>query len=210
MRSTKTRLVPDEDMGTVFVNVTTPPGSSLHQTIKAMEEVEACIYASNLNRFSKLYRVYIQADKDFRLDKDALNNMFVRTDGGEMAPIGQFVTLTKAYGPETLTRFNLYSSIQVNAMMNDGYSSGDVIRAAVSAAAIRLRPILMTVLCMAIGMLPLVFASGAGANGNISLGTGVVGGLLVGTLALLFVVPALFIVFQAMQERLMPDRKRDE
>ena len=167
-------------------------------------------YASNLNRFSKLYRVYIQADKDFRLDTDALNNMFVRTDGGEMAPIGQFVTLTKAYGPETLTRFNLYSSIQVNAMMNDGYSSGDVIRAAVSAAAIRLRPILMTVLCMAIGMLPLVFASGAGANGNISLGTGVVGGLLVGTLALLFVVPALFIVFQAMQERLMPDRKRDE
>ena len=367
MRSTKTGLVPDEDMGTVFVNVTTPPGSSLHQTIKAMEEVEACIkdipqierysnvsgysmmggqapsggmliiklknwserpddedyitsviseiyrrtanvhsaklfafaqptimgystgsgvelyvqdraggsietlkehtdkfiaalnarpevqmayttfdtkfpqylvevdaarckrmgvspsdvlsvmsgyiggnYASNLNRFSKLYRVYIQADKDFRLDTDALNNMFVRTDGGEMAPIGQFITLTKAYGPETLTRFNLYSSIQVNAMMNDGYSSGDVIRAAVSAAAIRLRPILMTVLCMAIGMLPLVFASGAGANGNISLGTGVVGGLLVGTLALLFVVPALFIVFQAMQERLMPDRKRDE
>ena len=287
-------------------------------------------YASNLNRFSKLYRVYIQADKDFRLDKDALNNMFVRTDAGDMAPIGQFVTLTKAYGPETLTRFNLYSSIQVNAMMNDGYSSGDVIRAveevaretlpvgygyefggitreeagsgsntvivfalcivfiylilcalyeslfvplavmlsvpfgllgsfalsklcglenniymqtglimligllaktailiteyaatrrrqgmtlaqaAVSAAAIRLRPILMTVLCMAIGMLPLVFASGAGANGNISLGTGVVGGLLVGTLALLFVVPALFIVFQAMQERLMPARKRDE
>ncbi len=63
---------------------------------------------------------------------------------------------------------------------------------------------------MAIGMLPLVFASGAGANGNISLGTGVVGGLLVGTLTLLFVVPVLFIVFQAMQERLMPDRKRDE
>ena len=487
MRTTKTGLVPDEDMGTVFVNVTTPPGSSLHQTIKAMEEVEACIkdipqiecysnvsgysmmggqapsggmliiklknwserpddedyitsviaeiyrrtanvhsaklfafaqptimgystgsgvelyvqdraggsietlkehtdkfiaalnarpevqmayttfdtkfpqylvevdaarckrmgvspsdvlsvmsgyiggnYASNLNRFSKLYRVYIQADKDFRLDTDALNNMFVRTEDGDMAPIGQFVTLTKAYGPETLTRFNLYSSIQVNAMMNDGYSSGDVIRAveevaqetlpvgygyeyagitreeagsgsntvivfaicivfiylilcalyeslfvplavmlsvpfglmgsfalsrlcglenniymqtglimligllaktailvteyaatrrrqgmtlaqaAVSAAAVRLRPILMTVLTMVFGMLPLVFSSGAGANGNISLGTGVVGGLLVGTLALLFVVPALFIVFQAMQERLMPDRKRDE
>ena len=287
-------------------------------------------YVSNLNRFSKLYRVYIQADKDFRLNKDALNNMFVRTDAGDMAPIGQFVTLSKAYGPETLTRFNLYSSIQVNAMMNDGYSSGDVIQAvaevaqetlpvgygyeyagitreeagsgsntiivfalcivfiylilcalyeslfvplavmlsvpfglvgsfalsnlcglenniymqtglimligllaktailiteyaatrrrqgmtlaqaAVSAAAIRLRPILMTVLCMAIGMLPLVFASGAGANGNISLGTGVVGGLLVGTLTLLFVVPVLFIVFQAMEERLMPARKHED
>ena len=291
MQNTKTGLVPDEDMGTVFVNVTTPPGSSLHQTIKAMEEVEACIkdipqierysnvsgysmmggqapsggmliiklknwserpndedyitsviseiyrrtanihsaklfafaqptimgystgsgvelyvqdraggsietlkehtdkfiaalnarpevqmayttfdtkfpqylvevdaarckrmgvspsdvlsvmsgyiggnYVSNLNRFSKLYRVYIQADKDFRLDKDALNNMFVRTEDGDMAPIGQFVTLTKAYGPETLTRFNLYSSIQVNAMMNDGYSSGDVINAVAEVA----------------------------------------------------------------------------
>ncbi len=486
MNRTKTGLVPDEDMGTVFVNVTTPPGSSLAQTVKAMAEVEACIkdipqierysnvsgysmmggqapsggmliiklrnwdertededyisavieeiyrrtagvhsaklfafaqptimgystgsgvelyvqdraggdietlkahtdkfiaalnmrpeiqmayttfdtkfpqylvevdaarckrmgvspsdvlsvmsgyiggnYASNLNRFSKLYRVYVQADKDFRLDRDALNNMFVRTDGGDMAPIGQFVTLTKTYGPETLTRFNLYSSIQVNAMMNDGYSSGDVInavqevasetlpvgygyeyggitreeagsgantiivfiicivfiylilcalyeslfvplavmlsvpfgllgsfalsnlcglenniymqtglimligllaktailiteyaatrrrqgmtlaQAAVSAASVRLRPILMTVLCMVIGMLPLVFASGAGANGNVSLGTGVVGGMIVGTIALLFAVPALFIVFQALEERLMPKRVRE-
>ena len=76
-------------------------------------------------------------------------------------------------------------------------------QAAVSAAAVRLRPILMTVLTMVIGMLPLVFASGAGANGNVSLGTGVVGGMIVGTLALLFAVPALFIVFQALEERLM-------
>ena len=286
-------------------------------------------YASNFNRFSKLYRVYVQADKNFRLDTDALNNMFVRTDAGEMAPIGQFVSLTKTYGPETLTRFNLYSCIQVNAMMNDGYSSGDVInaveevaaqtlpvgygyeyggitreeadsslntviifsicilfiylilcalyeslfvplgvmlsvpfgllgsfalsnlcglenniymqtglimligllaktaillteyaserrrqgmtltQAAISAAGVRLRPILMTVLTMVIGMLPLVFASDAGANGNISLGTGVVGGMIVGTLALLFVVPSLFIVFQAMEERLMPKRKSE-
>ena len=287
-------------------------------------------YASNFNRFSKLYRVYLQAGKEFRLDTDALNNMFVRTESGDMAPIGQFITLTKSYGPETLTRFNLYSSIQVNAMMNDGYSSGDVInaiaevaaqtlpvgygyeyagitreeagsgantitifiicilfvylilcalyeslfvplavmlsvpfglvgsfalsnlcglenniymqtglimligllsktailiteyaatrrrngmslsQAAVSAAGVRLRPILMTVLCMVIGMLPLVFASGAGANGNVSLGTGVVGGLLVGSVALLFVVPSLFIVFQGMEERLMPERRLEK
>ena len=80
-------------------------------------------------------------------------------------------------------------------------------QAALSAAGVRLRPILMTVLCMVIGMLPLVFASGAGANGNVSLGTGVVGGMLVGTLALLFAVPALFIVFQAIEERVMPRRK---
>ena len=64
----------------------------------------------------------------------------------------------------------------------------------------------MTVLTMVIGMLPLVFASGAGANGNVSLGTGVVGGMIVGTIALLFVVPSLFIVFQAIEERVMPRR----
>lgn len=287
-------------------------------------------YSSNLNRFSKLYRVMVQADKVYRLDKDALNNMFVRTSSGEMAPIGQFVTLTKVYGTETLTRFNLYNSIQVNGLPADGYSTGEAIaaieevakqtlpvgygyefggitreeagsgsntiiifaiciifvflilcalyesifvplavmlsvpfglmgsflfakmwglenniymqtglimligllaktaillteyasarrrqgmtiaQAAVSAAGVRLRPILMTALTMIIGLLPLVFASGAGANGNISLGVGTVGGMIVGTLALLFVVPTLFIVFQTLQEKLMPARKRDK
>lgn len=287
-------------------------------------------YSSNLNRFSKLYRVMVQADKVYRLDKDALNNMFVRTSSGEMASIGQFVTLTKVYGTETLTRFNLYNSIQVNGLPADGYSTGEAIaaieevakqtlpvgygyefggitreeagsgsntiiifaiciifvflilcalyesifvplavmlsvpfglmgsflfakmwglenniymqtglimligllaktaillteyasarrrqgmtiaQAAVSAAGVRLRPILMTALTMIIGLLPLVFASGAGANGNISLGVGTVGGMIVGTLALLFVVPTLFIVFQTLQEKLMPARKRDE
>ena len=287
-------------------------------------------YSSNLNRFSKLYRVMVQADKVYRLDKDALNNMFERTSSGEMAPIGQFVTLTKVYGTETLTRFNLYNSIQVNGLPADGYSTGEAIaaieevakqtlpvgygyefggitreeagsgsntiiifaiciifvflilcalyesifvplavmlsvpfglmgsflfakmwglenniymqtdlimligllaktaillteyasarrrqgmtiaQAAVSAAGVRLRPILMTALTMIIGLLPLVFASGAGANGNISLGVGTVGGMIVGTLALLFVVPTLFIVFQTLQEKLMPARKRDE
>ena len=68
----------------------------------------------------------------------------------------------------------------------------------------------MTVLTMVIGMLPLVFASGAGANGNVSLGTGVVGGMIVGTIALLFVVPSLFIVFQAIEERVMPRRTHGE
>lgn len=70
-------------------------------------------YSSNFNRFSKLYRVMVQAKADYRLDKDALNNMFVRTGDGEMAPVGQFITLTKVYGAETLNRFNLYSSIAV-------------------------------------------------------------------------------------------------
>ena len=76
--------------------------------------------------------------------------------------------------------------------------------AALIAAKDRLRPILMTALTMIFGMVPLMLASGVGANGNSSLGTGVVGGMLVGTLALLFIVPAMFIVFQAIQEEVRP------
>ncbi|MDE6624315.1 MAG: efflux RND transporter permease subunit [Alistipes sp.] len=281
-------------------------------------------YVSNINRFSKVYRVMLQADPKYRLDTESLNNVFVRMQNGEMAPASQFVQLTKVYGPEVLSRFNLYNSIAVNGTAADGYSSGDAInairevasqvlphgygyefggitreeaqtgsntaiifgicilliylilaalyesflipfavilsvpcglmgsflfakimglenniylqtglimligllsktaillteyagdrrragmsltQAAVSAAKVRLRPILMTVLTMVFGMIPLVLAHGVGANGNSTLGTGVVGGMIVGTLALLFLVPTLFIVFQTLQEKLKP------
>ena len=77
-----------------------------------------------------------------------------------------------------------------------------IIDSAYSAAQERLRPILMTVLTMIFGMLPLMFASGAGANGNSSLGTGVVGGMAIGTLALLFVVPVFYIAFEFLQEKI--------
>lgn len=280
-------------------------------------------YVSNFNRFSKVYRVMLQADPKYRLDTESLNNVFVRVNG-EMAPISQFVKLTKVYSSEVLSRFNMYNSIAVNGMANDGYSSGDAIKAvqevaaqvlpkgygyefggisreesqtgsnstiifgicvlliylilaalyesffipfavilsvpcglmgsflfakmmglenniylqtglimligllsktaillteyaserraagmtltqaAVAAAKVRLRPILMTVLTMIFGMLPLVFASGVGANGNSTLGAGVVGGMIIGTLALLFLVPTLFIVFQTLQEKVKP------
>ena len=81
-----------------------------------------------------------------------------------------------------------------------------IAQAALSAAAVRLRPILMTALTMIIGLFPLVVATGAGANGNISLGVGTVGGMLIGTVALLFVVPVLFIIFQTIEEKVMPKR----
>ncbi len=281
-------------------------------------------YVSNINRFSKVYRVMLQADPQYRLDTESLNNVYVRMHSGEMAPVSQFVKLTKVYGPEVLNRFNMYNCIGVNGMANDGYSSGDAInairevaaqvlpkgygyefggitreesettsntaiifgicilliylilsalyesfvipfaviisvpcglmgsflfaklmgmenniylqtgiimligllsktailiteyaadrraagmsltQAAVSAAKARLRPILMTVLTCVFGMLPLVFAHGVGANGNSTLGSGVVGGMIVGTLALLFLVPTLFIVFQTIQEKIKP------
>ena len=284
-------------------------------------------YASNMNRFSKLYRVMVQAPAQFRLDTEALNNIFVRNDAGEMSPITQYLTLTRIYGSEVLTRFNLFSAIQVNGAPATGYSSGQAIQAvkevaaqtlptgygfefggmsreesntgntttlvfvicivfiylilcalyeslfvplavilsvpfglagsflfakmfglenniylqtglimligllaktaillteyaserrrhgmtisqaAISAAQVRLRPILMTSLTMIFGMLPMMFATGVGANGNISIGVGTVGGMHIGTIALLFIVPVLFIVFQTLQERLMPARK---
>lgn len=281
-------------------------------------------YVSNINRFSKVYRVMLQADPKYRLDTESLNNIFVRLQNGEMAPVSHFVTLTKVYGSEVLSRFNMYNSIAVNGTAADGYSSGDAIaairrtaeqvlpkgygfefggitreesetgsntavifgicilliylilsalyesfiipfavilsvpcglmgsflfarmlglenniylqtglimligllaktaillteyagdrrragmsltQAAVSAAKVRLRPILMTVLTMVFGMIPLVLAHGVGANGNSTLGAGVVGGMIIGTLALLFLVPTLFIVFQTLQEKVKP------
>ena len=279
-------------------------------------------YISNYNQYGKVYRVMMQASPEYRLDEQALNNMFVR-NGTEMAPVSQFVTLKQVLGPETANRFNLYSTITANVNPADGYSSGEVqkvieevaaqslpagygyeyggmareeassggaqtvfiyaicifliylilaclyesflipfavifsvpfglmgsflfakilglenniylqtgvimligllaktailiteyaierrrkgmgiVESAYSAAQVRLRPILMTVLTMIFGMLPLMFSSGAGANGNSSLGTGVVGGMAVGTLALLFVVPVFYIIFEFLQEKI--------
>jgi multidrug efflux pump subunit AcrB len=82
--------------------------------------------------------------------------------------------------------------------------------AAMAAAKARIRPILMTSLTMIFGMLPLMFASGVGANGNQSIGVGTVGGMLIGTIALLIVVPALFIVFQWIEEKVMPNRRKEK
>ena len=283
-------------------------------------------YASNMNRFSKLYRVMLQAAPEFRLDTESLQNMFVRTANGEMSPINQYIKLTRIYGPQSISRFNLFTAISVNGQAAEGYSSGQAIKAvrevaakvlpagygyefggmsreeadsgnsvaiifvicvvfiylilcalyesifipiviilsvpfglagsflfarwfslenniylqigllmligllaktaillteyasqkraegmsismaAMAAAKARLRPILMTSLTMIFGMLPLMFATGVGANGNISIGVGTVGGMLVGTIALLVIVPALFIVFQYIEEKVMPKR----
>ncbi len=285
-------------------------------------------YVSNFNRFSKIYKVMIQADPKYRLDEESLHNTFVRMANGEMAPLSQFVSLTRTYGAESLSRFNMYNSIAVNAMPAEGYSTGDALRAvketaetalpkgygydfggitreenqqsgttaiifgicilmiylilsalyesfivpfavilsvpfglagsflfawmlglenniylqtglimligllaktaillteyaterrkagmgliaaAVSAAKARLRPILMTALTMIVGLLPLMISTGVGANGNRSLGTGAVGGMIVGTLALLLIVPSLFITFQWLQERVQPAQNK--
>jgi multidrug efflux pump subunit AcrB len=84
-----------------------------------------------------------------------------------------------------------------------------IVKAVLSAATVRLRPIIMTALCMIIGLMPLVLSTGAGANGNISLGVGVVGGMLFGTITLLIIEPVMFIVFQTIEERVMPRRNKE-
>ena len=305
-------------------------GITTQNVINTLSGYFGSIYASNFNRFTKLYCVIIQAPSDSRNSMQSLDNIYVKTTGG-MAPVSQFVKLSKTYGSESLTRFNLFSAINVQGMPADGYSSGDVInavsevaartlptgygyeysgmtreeaqmagshdtviiycicvlfiylilcalyeslfvpmavimsvpfglagsflfarmwglenniylqtglfmligllsktailvteyaterrksgmtltQAAMSAAAVRLRPILMTALTMVFGMLPLMFASGVGANGNRSLGVGVVGGMVIGTVALLFVTPAFFIVSQYVEERVMSKRKNE-
>ena len=280
-------------------------------------------YVSNFNRFSKLYRVMIQAEPSSRVTPESLNHIYTRV-GEEMTPLSQFVKLTKTYGPQDLARFNLYNAIAINGTPAAGYSSGDALnaihetaarvlphnygyefggisreeskttnnvalifgiclvlvylilsalyesffiplaiilsvpcgllgcflfarlfglenniylqtgvimligllaktaillteyatkrreagmsltQAALAAARVRLRPILMTALTMVFGMLPLMFATGVGANGSRSLASGAVGGMLVGTLVLLFLVPGLFIVFQYLQEKIFP------
>lgn len=287
-------------------------------------------YSSNLNLFSKLYRVMVQAAPEYRLDKEALNNIFVRTSNGQMSPIGQYLKLTKVYGPESLSRFNMFSSISLTIMQANGYSSGQaieainrvaseslpngygfefsgmsreeassgsstiiifiicillvymimcalfeslfvplavmfsvpfglmgsflfanifgienniymqtglimligllsktailiteyasqrrkegatIVQAALDSAVVRLRPIMMTALSMIFGMLPMAFTSGAGANGSRSLAIGTIGGMLIGTIALLFIVPFLFVVFQHIQEKVMPDRQNSD
>ena len=284
-------------------------------------------YASNFVRFTKLYRVMVQASPEYRLDTESLNNIFVRSSSGQMSPIGQYLKLTRIYGSETLARFNLFPSIQVGGTAAEGYSSGQAIQAiretaaevlpegygyefggmsreeasaqnttalvfvicivfiylilcglyeslfiplavilsvpfglagsflfahiwglenniymqtglimligllsktaillteyastrrrqgmgivaaALDAAAVRLRPILMTSMTMIFGLLPLALATGVGANGNQSLGVGTIGGMLIGTIALLFIVPVLFIIFQSIEERVMPRKK---
>ena len=283
-------------------------------------------YTSNMNKYSKLYRVMMQAAPQNRLDEAALNNIYVRNSSGDMSPVGQYIKLDKIYGPENLSRFNLFPSISANGTPADGFSSGQAIQAirevaeatlpvgyglefggmtreessstnttaivfaicivfiylilcalyeslfiplavilsvpfglagsflfasmfgvtnniymqtglimligllsktaillteyaserrsagmtitqaAIDAAKTRLRPILMTSLTLIFGMIPLILSTGAGANGNISLGVGVVGGMVIGTVALVFIVPALFIIFQSLQEKFMPAR----
>jgi HAE1 family hydrophobic/amphiphilic exporter-1 len=281
------------------------------------------IYTSNINQFGKQYRVMVQADNAYRASEANLASVYVRTGGGAMAPITAFVRVSRVYGPQTISRFNLFTSIDVNGAPKEGFSTGDAIAAiqrvaaqklpagygyefsgitreeltagrqstyvfllclvfvylllaaqyesyvlpfavllslpvglagtfllcsalgidnniyvqialimligllaknailiveyavtirrrgtgliesAVDGARTRFRPILMTSIAFVFGLTPLMLASGAGASGNRAIGTAAVGGMLLGTLIAPLVIPPLYVLFQALHEKIV-------
>ncbi len=98
----------------------------------------ARVNAGDFNRFGRTYRVYMQADFDFRATPESLNSIFVRNKTGDMVPVGTLMTLNKVVGPETITRYNLYNAISVNVDPASGFSSGDVMAAIENLAADKL------------------------------------------------------------------------
>jgi HAE1 family hydrophobic/amphiphilic exporter-1 len=314
-------------------------GISPSDILSTMQGYFGGLYASNFNRFGKMYRVMIQAEPDATKNMESLNGVKVRGSNGEMAPITQFVSMKKVYGPDIINRFNLYTSMKVMVAPASGYTSGQALQAiaevakenlptgfgyelggmareeasssgsttgiifvlcfvfvylllsaqyesyilplavllsvpfglmgsflfvngfsalgsipalkmivgsmsndiymqialimlmgllaknailivefaldrrkqgmsiswaAVLGAAARLRPILMTSLAMIVGLLPLMFAFGVGAHGNRTLGTSAIGGMLIGMILQIFIVPVLFVIFQWLQEKVKP------
>lgn len=104
-------------------------GVSPSEVLNALSGYIGGVYSSNINRFSKLYRVMMQASPEYRADVRSLDGLFVRTASGEMSPISRYVTLTRVYGSESLSRFNLFPSIAVNGAPAAGYSSGQALNA---------------------------------------------------------------------------------
>ncbi|EID74741.1 efflux RND transporter permease subunit [Imtechella halotolerans] len=306
----------------IDVNIpkTKEAGVSVSSVLSSLQGYIGSIYAADFSKYGKQYRVYVQALPEDRASAESLNSIFVRNDKGTMAPITEFVTLKRVYGPQSVTRFNLFNSASVSGAAAPGYSTGDAITAvqevsqelpssysidfsglsreeinagnqtififflsilfvyfilaaqyesyliplsvlfslpvgvmgaylttklaglennvyfqialimllgllaknailivefamqrrragysrkdaAIEAARVRLRPILMTSFAFIIGLLPLVFAGGIGARGNNAIGTGAVGGLLIGTILGIFIIPTLYIFFQWLQDK---------
>ncbi|MCH5220221.1 MAG: efflux RND transporter permease subunit [Muribaculaceae bacterium] len=303
-------------------------GISPSTILSTLQGYYGSMYVSNFNRFGKIYRVMMQAQTDSRANEETLNQIKVRNASGEMAPVTNFMSMRKIYGPDLLNRFNMYTSISVTGAPASGYSSGQaisaiervaakalppgygfeyagmtreegknsagnstavifglcllfvylllsaqyesyvlpfavilsipfglmgtfifagieglsnniylqiamimligllaknailivefalerrhtgmsIVKASISGAVARLRPILMTSLALIIGLMPLMFAHGVGANGNRALGAGSIGGMLIGMILQVIFVPAMFIVFQHLQEKITPIR----
>ena len=298
-------------------------GVSVSEVLRTLQVYYGSSFASDFNRFGKYYRVIVQADIEFRKEPSSLNSVFVKNNYGEMVPVNTLVSLKRVYGPETVTRNNLFNAVVINGLAKPGYSSGDAIKAArevadsymprgysyewsgmsreeiaagnqagiifllsvvfvyfllaaqyesyilplaviltvpagilgvfsfiglagienniyvqvglimlvgllaknailiveyavqrrragmsltaaaLEASQLRLRPILMTSFAFIVGLLPLTWAKGGSALGNRSIGTGAIGGMLVGVILGVFIIPVLFVVFQYLQEKVV-------
>jgi HAE1 family hydrophobic/amphiphilic exporter-1 len=299
-------------------------GVSVKDILQTMQAYFGSAQASDFNRFGKYYRVIVQADVADRADPSAIDRVFVKNKNGDMVPINTLVKLKRIYGSETASRYNLFNSIQVNAIPKPGFSSGDAIKAiqevaeqqlpqgyayefsgqtreelssggqstvifllclvfiyfllaaqyesyilplavilsiptgifgvfvaigfagienniyvqvalimligllaknailivefavqrrragqplvaaALEAAKLRLRPIIMTSLAFVVGLLPMTIATGPSAQGNHSISIGAAGGMISGVILGLFIIPVLFVVFQYLQEKIRP------
>lgn len=297
-------------------------GIGVNTILSSLQGYLGGYYVSDFNLYGKQFRVMLQAEPEYRGSPDDLSQIFVRSATGEMAPITEFISVTRVFGAETLKRFNMFTSISVTGSPKPGFSTGDAIaavqrvaqekfpagygyefsgltreeiasgkssmlifvlcvifvyfllaaqyesfvlpfsilfslpvgiagafifaklmgvenniylqislimligllaknailivefalqrrqggmsimQAAVEGAVARLRPILMTSIAFIVGLLPLVIASGVGANGNRSIGVGAVGGMIIGTFIGILIIPAMYVIFQTLQEKI--------
>jgi len=304
-------------------------GVSVTDLMNTMQIYYGSSFVSDFNRFGKYYRVMAQADVPYRLDANSLGGVYVKNSSGQMVPATSVAKFVRVYGPETVTRNNLYNAVTINATPKPGFSTGDVIRAvqetakkalpkgyayeftgitkeeikagnqtvfvflmsvlfvffllsaqyesyilplaviltvptgilgvfafvgmaglqnnvyvqiglimligllaknailivefavqrrrkgmglveaALEGSRLRLRPILMTSFAFVVGMMPLIFTTGASAQGNHSIGWSAVGGMLVGVILGVFIIPVLFVIFQSLQEK-VSSKRRDE
>jgi HAE1 family hydrophobic/amphiphilic exporter-1 len=104
-------------------------GVSISDLLQSLQVYYGSSFASDFNRFGKYYRVIVQADIEYRMDPSTLNNVFVKNNLGQMVPVNGLVSLERVYGPETVTRNNLFNAVTINGMAKPGYSSGDAIKA---------------------------------------------------------------------------------
>ena len=104
-------------------------GVSVSDLLQTLQVYYGSSFASDFNRFGKYYRVIVQADVAYRADASSLNNVFVKNNKDEMVPVNTIVSLERVYGPETVTRNNLFNAVTINGLSKPGYSSGDAIKA---------------------------------------------------------------------------------
>ncbi len=296
-------------------------GVSVDNAMSTLQTMLGSYYATNFIRFRQMYKVMVQASPEHRETPESILNLYLKNDKGEMVPFSTFITIERVYGPEVLTRYNMYMSAMINGEPSEGYSSGDaitavekiakeslpkgfeiewsgmtreeilsgnqtiyifivclvfvylllaaqyesfllpmpvllslptgifgsyiallvcgldnniyaqvalvmligllaknailivefavashkegndIIPAAIEGAKQRLRPILMTSFAFIAGLIPLCIASGAGAIGNRSIGTAAAGGMLIGTVFGLIIIPGLYIFFATLENR---------